>query len=121
MTFGSESLQDRQKYYSVQCDKDLTPRFPGPAARCALRFSLAAIPAVVAAIHPCVHPRRVEKVSRARSRTATGRDGPALSTCRLAPHPASPRRLRERLGTHRDIFDLPIEALTPAAFKKALG
>lgn len=24
----------------------------------------------------------------------------------------------ERLGTHRDVFDLPIDALTPAAFKK---
>ena len=27
----------------------------------------------------------------------------------------------ERLGTHRDLFDLPLEALTPAAFKKTLG
>ncbi|MFO0742201.1 MAG: IS66 family transposase [Labilithrix sp.] len=27
----------------------------------------------------------------------------------------------ERLGTHRDVFGLPLDALTPAAFKKALG
>ena len=27
----------------------------------------------------------------------------------------------ERLGTHRDVFDLPLEAMTPAAFKKTLG
>ncbi|HEX5098303.1 MAG TPA: IS66 family transposase [Polyangiaceae bacterium] len=27
----------------------------------------------------------------------------------------------ERLGTHRDVFDLPLEAITPAAFKKTLG
>jgi transposase len=27
----------------------------------------------------------------------------------------------ERLGTHRDVFELPLEALTPAAFKKTLG
>ena len=27
----------------------------------------------------------------------------------------------ERLGTHRDVFDLPLEDLTPAAFKKTLG
>ena len=27
----------------------------------------------------------------------------------------------ERLGTHRDVFALPIEQLTPAAFKKTLG
>jgi hypothetical protein len=27
----------------------------------------------------------------------------------------------ERLGTHRDVFALPLEAMTPAAFKKALG
>ena len=27
----------------------------------------------------------------------------------------------ERLGTHRDVIDLPLEALTPAAFKKTLG
>jgi hypothetical protein len=27
----------------------------------------------------------------------------------------------ERLGTHREAFDLPLEALTPAAFKKTLG
>jgi transposase len=26
----------------------------------------------------------------------------------------------ERLGTHRDVFDLPLEAMTPAAFKKTL-
>jgi hypothetical protein len=26
----------------------------------------------------------------------------------------------ERLGTHRDAFDLPLEQLTPAAFKKTL-
>lgn len=27
----------------------------------------------------------------------------------------------ERLGTYRDVFALPIEELTPAAFKKTLG
>ena len=27
----------------------------------------------------------------------------------------------ERLGTHRDVFNLPLEAMTPAAFKKTLG
>lgn len=27
----------------------------------------------------------------------------------------------ERLGTHRDVFGLPLEAMTPAAFKKTLG
>ncbi|MEZ4226999.1 MAG: hypothetical protein R3B13_39030 [Polyangiaceae bacterium] len=26
----------------------------------------------------------------------------------------------ERLGTHRDLFALPLEALTPAAFSKTL-
>jgi len=27
----------------------------------------------------------------------------------------------ERLGTHRDVFDLPLEAPTLAAFEKTLG
>jgi hypothetical protein len=27
----------------------------------------------------------------------------------------------ERLGTHRDVFKLPLEAITPAAFKMTLG
>jgi transposase len=27
----------------------------------------------------------------------------------------------ERLGTHRELFALPLEAMTPAAFKKTLG
>jgi hypothetical protein len=27
----------------------------------------------------------------------------------------------ERLGTHRDRFDVALEQLTPAAFKKSLG
>jgi hypothetical protein len=26
----------------------------------------------------------------------------------------------ERLGTHRDVFGLPLEEMTPAAFKKTL-
>ncbi len=26
-----------------------------------------------------------------------------------------------RLGTHRDVFPLPLKALTPAAFKKTLA
>ncbi len=26
----------------------------------------------------------------------------------------------ERLGTHREVFRLPIEAITPAAFKRSL-
>ena len=27
----------------------------------------------------------------------------------------------ERLGTHRDVFGLPLEEMTPAAFKRTLG
>jgi hypothetical protein len=27
----------------------------------------------------------------------------------------------ERLGTHREVFALPLEAMTPAAFKQTLG
>ena len=27
----------------------------------------------------------------------------------------------ERLGSHRDVFALPLEAMTPVAFKKTLG
>jgi hypothetical protein len=27
----------------------------------------------------------------------------------------------ERLGTHRDVFKLPLEAITPSAFKMTLG
>jgi hypothetical protein len=27
----------------------------------------------------------------------------------------------ERLGTHRDVFKLPVEAITPADLKKTLG
>ena len=27
----------------------------------------------------------------------------------------------ERLGTHRDVFNLPLEAMTPAAFKATLA
>jgi peroxiredoxin family protein len=27
----------------------------------------------------------------------------------------------ERLGTHRSVFALPLDAMTPAAFKKTLG
>ncbi len=27
----------------------------------------------------------------------------------------------ERLGTHREVFRLPIEAMTPAAFKRSLA
>ena len=46
-----------------------------------------------------------------------------IATCRALRVPAQAYRAWafERLGTHRDVFDLPLEALTPAAFKKTLG
>ena len=46
-----------------------------------------------------------------------------VSTCRAQgiPVQAYLTWAFERLGTHRDLFDLPLEALTPAAFKKTLG
>ena len=46
-----------------------------------------------------------------------------IATCRALRVPAQAYLAWafERLGTHRDVFDLPLEALTPAAFKKALG
>ena len=30
-------------------------------------------------------------------------------------------RYRRALASHRDVFNLPLEAMTPAAFKKTLG
>jgi hypothetical protein len=46
-----------------------------------------------------------------------------VATCRAHGVPAQAYLAWafERLGTHRDLFDLPFEAMTPAAFKKALG
>ena len=46
-----------------------------------------------------------------------------IATCRALRVPAQAYLAWafERLGTHRDIFNLPLEALTPAAFKKTLG
>ena len=46
-----------------------------------------------------------------------------IATCRALRIPAQAYLAWafERLGTHRDVFDLPLEALTPAAFKKTLG
>jgi transposase len=45
-----------------------------------------------------------------------------IATCRALRVPAQAYLAWafERLGTHRDVFDLPLEALTPAAFKKSL-
>ncbi|MCG5051503.1 MAG: transposase [Myxococcales bacterium] len=48
---------------------------------------------------------------------------PIIATCR-AQGVAAQAYLAwafERLGTHRDVFGLPLDALTPAAFKKTLG
>jgi hypothetical protein len=46
-----------------------------------------------------------------------------IATCRALRVPAQAYLTWafERLGTHRDIFDLPLQELTPAAFKKTLG
>jgi hypothetical protein len=46
-----------------------------------------------------------------------------IATCRALRVPAQAYLAWafDRLGTHRDVFDLPLEALTPAAFKKTLG
>ena len=46
-----------------------------------------------------------------------------IATCRALKVPAQAYLgwAFERLGTHRDRFDLPLQALTPAAFKKTLG
>ena len=46
-----------------------------------------------------------------------------VATCRAQGVPAQAYLAwaLERLGTHRDSFALPLEAMTPAAFKKTLG
>ena len=46
-----------------------------------------------------------------------------IATCRALGVPAQAYLTWafERLGTHRDVFALPLEALTPAAFKKTLA
>ncbi len=46
-----------------------------------------------------------------------------IATCRAQRVPARAylARALEHLGTHRDIFALPLEAMTPADFKKTLG
>ena len=46
-----------------------------------------------------------------------------IATCRAQGVPAQAYLAWafERLGTHREVFDLPLEAMTPAAFKKACG
>jgi hypothetical protein len=45
-----------------------------------------------------------------------------IATCRALRVPAQAYLAWafERLGTHRDVFGLPLEELTPAAFKKTL-
>jgi hypothetical protein len=46
-----------------------------------------------------------------------------VATCRTVgvPVQAYPTWAFGRLGTHRDVFNLLLEAMTPAAFKKTLG
>ena len=46
-----------------------------------------------------------------------------IATCRAVgvPVQAYLTWAFERLGTHRDVFGLPLEAMTPAAFKMTLG
>ena len=46
-----------------------------------------------------------------------------IATCRALSVPAQAYLAWafERLGTYRDIFDLPLEALTSTAFKKLRG
>lgn len=46
-----------------------------------------------------------------------------IATCRAQGVPAQAYLTWafERLGTHREVFGLPLEAMTPAAFKKSLG
>ena len=46
-----------------------------------------------------------------------------IATCRTVgvPVQAYLTWAFERLGTHRDVFALPLDAMTPAAFKKTLG
>ena len=46
-----------------------------------------------------------------------------IATCRTVgvPVQAYLAWAFERLGTHRDVFALPLEEMTPAAFKKTLG
>lgn len=46
-----------------------------------------------------------------------------VATCRAVGVPAQAYMAWafERLGTHRDLYGLPLEALTPAAFKKSMG
>jgi len=46
-----------------------------------------------------------------------------IATCRAQGVPAQAYLTWafERLGTHRTVFDLPLEAMTPAAFKKTLA
>ncbi len=45
-----------------------------------------------------------------------------VATCRTVGVPVQTYHswAFERLGTHRDTFALPLEAMTPAAFKKTL-
>jgi hypothetical protein len=45
-----------------------------------------------------------------------------VATCRAQRVPAQAYLawVFQRLGTHRDVFNLPLEAMTPAAFKKTL-
>lgn len=46
-----------------------------------------------------------------------------IATCRTVgvPVQACLTWVFERPGTHRDIFELPLEEMTPAAVKKTLG
>jgi len=43
-----------------------------------------------------------------------------VATCRSVPVQAYLTWAFERLGTHRDLFALPLAEMTPAAFKKTL-
>jgi hypothetical protein len=46
-----------------------------------------------------------------------------IATCRALGVPAQAYLARafDRLGTHRDVFGLPLEDITPAAFKKTIA
>jgi hypothetical protein len=47
--------------------------------------------------------------------------GPSPPVALRAPVQAYLAWAFERLGTHRDVFGLQLEDVTPAAFKKSLG
>jgi hypothetical protein len=45
----------------------------------------------------------------------------ALTTQLSERWPSPAASTGKRLGTHRDVFNLQLEAMTPTAFKKTLG